>query len=48
MISEEILSCIIFCVIYVTIYTIRSYLDQTYLVQITCEIQKLRFGAEHV
>ena len=28
-----------FCAIYAATYTIRLYLDQTYLVQITCEIQ---------
>ena len=37
-----------FCTIYATIYTIRSYLDQTYLVHIKCEIQKFKFGSEHV
>ena len=37
-----------FCAIYATTYTTRSYLDKTYLVQVTCEIQKLKFGSEHV
>ena len=43
MICQEIFSCIIF-----VRFTTSSYLDQTYLVQITCEIQKLKFGSEHV
>ena len=33
-----------FCAIYATTYTVWLYLDQTYLVQITCEIQKLKLG----
>ena len=34
--------------IYAATYTIKSYLDQKYLVQITCEIRKLKFGSERV
>ena len=37
-----------FCAIYAATYTTMTYLDQTYLVQITCEIQKLKFGSDHV
>ena len=37
-----------FSAIHATAYAVRSYLDQTYLVQITCEIQKLKFVSGHV
>ena len=47
MISHEIFSCIIF-VRFMPQHTIRSYLGQTYLAQITCEIQKLKFASERV
>ena len=49
MISQEIFSCIIFVRIMPQhTYAIKSYLDQAYLVQITCKIQKFKFGLEHV